>query len=136
MNVYLLTYQQTVNFDETELLEVMSEVENIIHGNEFDDVVLGGDLNYDEKRNSGFVKALGSILERLGLVSVWKKFPIDYTHIHTDLKSTSVLDNFFLSERLLEHVEDAGPIYLGDNLSRHGPIMMKIKVENIPVVKL
>ena len=98
MNVYLLTYQQTVNFDETELLEVMSEVENIIHGNEFDDVVLGGDLNYDEKRNSGFVKALGSILERLGLVSVWKKFPIDYTHIHTDLKSTSVLDNFFLSE--------------------------------------
>ena len=82
------------------------------------------------------MKALGSILERLGLVSVWKKFPIDYTHIHTDLKSTSVLDNFFLSERLLEHVEDAGPIHLGDNLSRHSPIMMKIKVENIPVVKL
>ena len=136
VNVYLPTDPQTINFDETELLEVMSEVENIIDGNEFDDVVLGGDLNYDEKRNSGFVKALGSILERLGLVSVWKKFPIDYTHIHTDLKSTSVLDNFFLSERLLEHVEDAGPLHLGDNLSRHSPIMMKIKVDNIPVVRL
>ena len=63
---------------------------------------------------------------------MWEKFGIDYTHIHTDLTSTAILDNFFVIKELLEHVKDAGPVHLGDNLSRHSPIMVKIDVGNIP----
>ena len=59
-----------------------------------------------------------SFVTRIGLKSVWEKFPVSFTHVHTDLKSTSILDHFLLNERLLELVEDAGVIHLGDNLSR------------------
>ena len=71
------------------------------------------------------------ILQRIGLKSVWEKFPPDYTHLHTDLKSSSIIDHFFVSQKLLELVEDAGPVHLGDNRSRHSPIMMKINVADL-----
>ena len=71
-------------------------------------------------------------MDRIQLSSVWDKFPIDFTHIHTDLKSVAILDNFFVSEGLLAYIEDAGVLHLGDNLSRHSPIMLKIKIGDIP----
>ena len=61
------------------------------------------------------------------------KVQVGYTHIHTDLKSTSILDNFLVNERLLDLIEDAGVIHLGDNLSRHSPIMIKLKIGAIPL---
>ena len=63
---------------------------------------------------------------------MWDSFDIDYTHIHTDLKSVSKIDHFLANERLLKHVVDAGPLHLGDNLSRHSPIVMKLDIGNIP----
>ena len=71
--------------------------------------------------------------EILGLVSVWNKFPVGYTHMHTDFSSTSTLDHFLVNPRLLAVVVDAGAIHLGDNLSRHSPIMMKLGIGNLPV---
>ena len=58
----------------------MTEIESIIFKGEFDDVVLGGDFNYDKRRNTGFVNTMTQFLDKLGLLSVWEKFPIDYTH--------------------------------------------------------
>ena len=75
-------------------------------------------------------------LERIGLFSVWEKFQIDFTHIHTDSRSTSIIDHFFVNERLLNLVTDAGPVHLGDNLSRHSPIMMKIQIEGLTASKI
>ena len=69
---------------------------------------------------------------RLGLKSIWERFPIGFTHIHTDMRSTSTLDHFFLNQRLLDQVVDAAPVHLGDNLSRHSPIMMKLLLPDIP----
>ena len=99
---------------------------------EYDDVILGGDLYWDNRRNSGFSEIMREFTSRIGLYSVWEKFPVGYTHIHTDLKSTSVLDNFLVNERLLDLVEDAGVLHLGDNLSRHSPIMVKLNMGVIP----
>ena len=75
-------------------------------------------------------------MERVGLISVWEHHPIDYTHIHTDLSSTSSLDHFIVNERLLPLVLDAGPMHLGDNLSRHSPILLKLDLGSIPARKL
>ena len=36
-----------------------------------------------------------------------------------------------MNERLLSLITDAGPVHLGDNLLRHSPIMMKIKIEGL-----
>ena len=71
--------------------------------------------------------------EKLSFVSVWDTFPLSYTHIHTDLKSTATLDHFLVNERLLSVISDAGVMHLGDNLSRHSPIMLKLAIGNIPV---
>ena len=68
----------------------------------------------------------------IGLKSVWDKFPVNFTHIHTDHVSTSTIDHFLVNERLLDFIEDAGAIHLGDNLSRHFPIMIKLNLGSIP----
>lgn len=100
---------------------------------EFNDIILGGDLNWDMRRNSGFSQCMKDFTCPVGLVSVWEKIKVDYTHIHTDLLSTSTLDHFLVNQRLLDLIQDAGPILLEDNLSRHSPIMLKINVGSIPV---
>ena len=133
LNCYFPTDPQTIQYDDTELLEVLDEIEAILDNNDFDDCIIGGDLNFDNSRSSGFTSAVRSFLSRLGLYSVWEKFPVDFTHLHTDFKSSSVLDHFLVNQRLLENIVDAGPVHLGDNLSRHSPIMMKLRLPAIPV---
>ena len=48
------------------------------------------------------------------------------------MKSLSTIDHFFVNQRLLDLIQDAGPVHLGDNLSRHSPIMIKICLPVIP----
>ena len=128
INCYFPTDPQTLQFNDDELEAVLKEVEDILDNNSFDDCIIGGDINFDSTRRSGFSNAVRDFFSRLGLVTVWEKFPIDFTHIHTDMKSFSTLDHFFVNQELLDHVVDAGPLHLGDNLSRHSPIMMKIQL--------
>ena len=42
-----------------------------------------------------------------------------------------MIDHFFLNQELLDLVDDAGPVHLGDNLSRHSPIMMKLRLPEV-----
>ena len=133
INVYFPTDGRNLNADTTELVEVTKALDNILDNTEFDDIVMGGDLNWDNSRDSGHSILMREFLHRTGLKSLWNKFPVSFTHIHTDLKSTSILDHFLVNDRLLEFVEDAGVMHLGDNLSRHSPIMLKLRVGDIPV---
>ena len=133
INAYFPTDSQLVNSDDTELLNTLRDIEKVMDDTEYDDVIIGGDLNWDNRRDSGFSQVMRDFLSRIGLKSVWEKFQVGYTHIHTDLKSTSILDNFLMNERLLDLVEVAGVLHLGDNLSRHSPIMIKLKIGAIPL---
>ena len=126
INCYFPTDPQTLNYDDQELVAVLNEIEKLLDNNTFDDCIIGGDFNYDTRRNTGFVSHVKDFATRVGVKSVWEKFPVDFTHLHTDMKSTSILDHFFLNQRLLDLVVDAGPVHLGDNLSRHSPIMLKL----------
>ena len=136
MNTYLPTDPQTLLFDDGELEEVLKEVENVMDTTEFDDVVWAGDLNWDMTRNTGFSEKMKTFAEKLGVMSVWDKFPVNYTHIHTDLHSTSTLDHFMVNEWLPSVLQDAEALHLGDNLSRHSPIMLKLSIGDIPARKL
>ena len=133
INSYFPTDSQNVVFDETELSEVLAEVEKIMDTTVYDDILWQGDLNWDMSRNSGFSVMLKRFFSRLGLVSLWEKHQIDYTHVHTDFKTTSTLDHFIMNERLLSLVVDCGPLHLGDNRSRHSPVMVKLNLGAIPV---
>ena len=113
----------------------MTEIESILDNNDFDDCVWQGDLNWEMSRSSGFSSCMRQFLEKVGLVSIWEHYPVNYTHIHTDMVSTSTLDHFVVNERLLSVVEDAGVLHLGDNLSRHSPIMLKLNLGSLPVLR-
>ena len=135
MNVYLPNDPRVLNFDDSELLVVQRCVEDILDAGGYDDCLCAGDWNYDQRRKTGFATSMQQFLERVGLISTWEKFPIDFTHLHTDDKATSILDNFYVNERLLQYVESAGPLHLGDNLSRHSPIMLVLRLADIPRIK-
>ena len=136
INSYFPNDPQTLAFDDTELLEVLQEIEEILDYADYDDCIWQGDLNWDMSRQSGFSRTMEQFMRRLGLTSVWEKYPITYTHLHTDFKSTSTIDHFIVNERLLSHVVDAGVLQLGDNLSRHSPIVLKLDLGKIPAKKI
>ena len=92
INCYFPTDPQTLNYDDQELVAVLNEIEKVLDNNVFDDCIIGGDFNYDTRRNTGFVSHVKDFATRVGVKSVWEKFPVDFTHLHTDLKSTSILD--------------------------------------------
>ena len=135
INTYLPNDPLTIIFDDQELTNVLSEIESILDKSDFDDIIWQGDLNWEMTRLSGFSSRIKQFLERLGLVSVWEHHPVSYTHIHTDLVSTTTLDHFVVNERLLSVITDAGVLHLGDNLSRHSPIMLKLDLGSLPTQK-
>ena len=122
LNTYLPTDPRLQQYDDGELQEVQEEVKNILSNEQFDDLVWGSDLNWDPSRNTQFARTLDAFVQELGLVSLWESYPVPYTHVHTDGCSTSVLDHFILSPRLLPLVESCGIGEKGDNRSRHCPI--------------
>ena len=121
------------SFDETELVTVLTELENLMDQSSFDHCILGGDLNFEKSRtNNGFIQIVSEFCERLGVESTWDTFSVDFTHIHTDYKSVATLDHFLVNKDLLPFITDCNVMHFGDNLSRHSPIMMRINVGDIP----
>jgi hypothetical protein len=107
----------------------------VIQGTTHSDVLLSADLNWDTERKTQFANIMKEFVARTGLVTLWTDHPVDYTHVHTDYKSTSTLDHFLVSPRLLPLVSDCGVRHSGDNLSRHSPIFVKLKLGALPVKK-
>ena len=136
INTYLPPDPQLQRYDDSELQEVLMEVRNILQNSQYDDVVWGSDLNWDPSRNSQFSTVLSNFVQETGLVSLWDRFPVPYTHTHTDGRSRSVLDHFLLTPRLLSLVEGCGAIERGDNRSRHCPIWVRLKLGALPIRKI
>ena len=129
INVYMPTDPQSAQFDETETLETLYEIENIISSSSYHDIILGGDLNMDSSRSTKYVQILSEFFMKHDLISAWTKFPASYTYQHHTLTSFSTIDHFMVTERFLEDcILDAAPIQLPCNLSNHSPIMLKIRV--------
>lgn len=122
----------TSTFDDTDLNEVLTEISKLIDNTEFDDIIWIGDLNWDRARNSGFADTLDRFVATNNLLDVWDRFPVDFTPIYTDLKSTSTIDRILVNERLLNIITDAGVLHIGDNPSRHSPIYLKFDAGHIP----
>ena len=114
-----------------ELFTTLGEVESLVTANPSCEVVLAADLNYDMRRNNHFTRTMAASLEKMGLTSVWQGREVDHTHMHTDGINSSIIDHFLVSRRLLELVEDCGPIHCGDNLSRHSSIFLRLRLGEV-----
>ena len=89
----------------------------------------------DTSRNTRFVRILKNYFMKNDLVSVWEKFPADFTYQHTDLTSFSTIDHFYVTRKFLDNCLDAAPIHDGSNRSNHSPIMLKIRVPEVIEMK-
>ena len=56
--VYFPTDSQLQNFDETDINETLYEVENIMENYAFNDIIIGGDMNWEMSRNTGFSRSI------------------------------------------------------------------------------
>ena len=71
LNAYFPNDPLTVQFDETQLVTVLTEIENIMDTTDFDDVLLCGDLNWEMFRESGFSVTIHQFMTRIELSSLW-----------------------------------------------------------------
>ena len=133
INVYLPTDPRTVRFNNEELNETLEVIRNVIEVNNYEHIVIAGDLNADFSRNSGHVNTVGDFIEELGLMMAWRRFFADFTHVSVlnDITYTHTLDHFLWSEGNNNNVLDAGVIHLVENESDHCPIFCNILIPSI-----
>ena len=138
INSYFPNDPKTVNFDDQELLETFRQIKKVIESNDFDILVLCGDINADFSRNTGFVNSVKSHVDDLNLETAWEAHEADFTFMYNDGDNrsfTAMLDHFFYNEITRQAVLAAGVIHLPENLSDHCPIFCTIDIEAIPVEK-
>ena len=131
INGYIPCDPQLQDFDDTELVATLTEVELLVTAHTDCEIVWAADMNWDVSRDNHHTRTVSTALDRLGLTSVWKGRNIDFTHTHTDGATRSTIDHFLVSKGLLGLVEDCGPVHRGDNLSRHAPVFMSLKLGDL-----
>lgn len=132
INTYFPTDPKTNNFDDTDLYVLLSQIRGVIADNDFDQVIVTGDLNTDFKRNTRFVNIVREFVSELNLCKSWDNHPIDFTHV-TELNGntyTSTIDHFLYNDAKTSLI-DAGSLHHPENMSDHCPIYMKINIPDI-----
>ena len=66
INTYFPTDPQTANFDDTELRKVISDIELMMDTEEFDHVILNGDINWHRVRQNAFCGVIEQFVEKVG----------------------------------------------------------------------
>ena len=129
--VYFPTDYQAGDHNLTDLDIMLQDIEYFIDNTNCDKVIIGGDINCDFSRNSQFVRTVTEFITSQKLQVVWNKFDIDYTHVHTDDVSTSIIDHFFMSPGI--HASNAFTLHHVDNTSRHSAICVHVVCPPLPV---
>ena len=97
INTYFPTDPRCDEFDETDLLLTLSDINTVMMSHDFDRLVWAGDINADFKRNTRFVKIIGELICELDICKSWDTYEIDFTHAHevNDILHVSTIDHFF-----------------------------------------
>ena len=134
INTYFPTDPKTTNFDETDLELLLSQIRDSIIHNDFDQMILTGDINADFRRNTRFVKVIDNFIAEMNLCKSWERYSIDFTHV-SELNGTtytSTLDHFLWNQTANSSITDAGVIHLPENMSDHCPVFCNI---SIPIIR-
>ena len=118
------------DFDENELLLLLSDIENVLDRNDFDHVVWTGDINADFRRKTKHVKLIDEFVKKCHALKSWDSYQVDFTHVTEREGSTftSIIDHFIWDEGFKQHVEDAGVLHVPENMSDHSPVYCKFRM--------
>ena len=130
INTYFPTDPKKDDYEDTELLLLLSDIAGIIDNNKCDQVVWTGDINADFRRNTSFVRVIEEFVSNLGMGKSWEKFAADFTHMteREGVTHTSIIDHFFWNHEHEKNVIDAGVIHIPENMSDHCPIFCRFKM--------
>ena len=133
INSYFPIDPRRATQDETELLETLSTIRDIIRKEEFDDLVWTGDINADFARETSHTNLVSEELLDLGLSRSWDDYDVDFTCCHdiAGVSHTSILDHFFWNKGLGDAVRDAGVVHHPDDHSDHCPIFCVLSLDSI-----
>ena len=133
INSYFPVDPRTKTFNDSELLETLQHIRNILETNVFNHILWTGDINADFIRRTGHVKIVKEFIDDFSFKASWDKYHVDFTHHHevNGQSSTSTIDHFFWNAELDGNILDAGVIHHPSNMSDHSPIYCKIDAGKI-----
>ena len=142
INAYFPCDPQVEDFNDTEIVTVLTDIQLLIRNAPCTDILLTGDLNCHFQRGTRFTNLIRETLAELGLLVLWQNpdsdpnhaiARVDYTHCSTvqGAVSMSILDHFVTSQRVYNAISEAGVLHSGDNPSNHSAIFVKLKVEEL-----
>ena len=136
INVYFPTDPQCQNFCDDELLKTLQDIHYVFNMyNDSVNFILLGDFNCDFARNSGFVQIIRNFMEALNLITIWDYFPCDFTYTHhmpnhERQYTFSTIDHILVKEQFIDQCIEGSVLHLGENLSRHEILFLKIDYES------
>lgn len=144
VNLYFMVDPQNDNFNDLELMNILSEIERIISASDCKHVLLAGDLNCDFSRNTNMVNIVKQFIESNGLEVFWTNpynpdnpniSEVRYTYSNTvnNVTHSSIIDHFIGNSTLYNSVVDADVIHSVDNHSNHSPIYTKFNVNELNI---
>ena len=118
INSYFPTDPGTLIFDDTELLETLQSVKEVIEGNDFDQIVWLGDLNADFVRKTGHVENIRNFITENNFIKANDNFAIDFTHYQEahEITHVSTVDHIVWNEATNDAIDEAGVIHIPENL--------------------
>ena len=140
INTYFPCDPRTVNFDDTELVGLLTDIQNIIVQSSISSIWLAGDLNCHFLRNTTFTNFVKNHFSDTGLHLLWENMdeiqgiiPVDYTFtsLTNRAASFSTIDHFACSRQMFPIISEAGAIHSGDNPSNHSAIYAKLDIGQI-----
>ena len=138
INCYLPNDPQCNNFDDSSLLESLQDIRYLLNNCDASDTpILMGDFNCDFSRESTFVNIVKNFLDDYELQTIWSFFDCDFTYCQSSTRNNRVqysfskIDHFFLKEQLVDIAEEATVLHIGENLSNHDAIYLRIKCKNL-----
>ena len=134
INSYFPVDQRTMNVNDNDLFETLEAIDKVINDNDFETLIVTGDLNADFVRNSGHVRTVMNFLAERNLMKTWDNFEIEFTCMHeaNNVTSTSTIDHFFYNEAAADSIVDAGVLSIPENSSDHCPIYCVIDAAEVP----
>ena len=122
--VYFPTDSRSSEYTSVDLDLILHDIEFYIENSNCDKLLIGGDWNCDFRRDTAFVKSIKNFLNANKMLKAWDAYPVDYTYLHTDHVSTSVIDHFMFSENI--QLSNACTLHSADNMSNHSAICIEV----------
>ena len=139
VNTYFPCDPRVNNFNDNEIVSLLSDIQNLIRDSESMNILVAGDLNCHFRRNTRFSNLIKEFFEEDLNFKIFfetpnaKINPVDYTHMFMseNVTSYSTIDHFVGNQNVFDSTTEAGVTHYSENLSNHSPIHVKIDVGNL-----